>query len=190
MVGQLFVEDGTVVSHIKHIDLIADVLVFGLRSKDLLREGPHFVIGLCQRYVLLIRERRFLLPITSCSTKLNRPWLWGQPQTELLDFYAAWIWLLHDGNSWWIHGAHAILQLWHEKAHSLPIRRRTDASTCVLYMTKDWLSHYKSATLTAANTESHAQRRTTVMKHWHPHSQLDLHENVYIYLQTQFSYHL
>lgn len=54
MVGHLLVEDGAVISHIKQRDLIADVLVFGLRRKDYLREGPHLVIGLCQgqqRYV-------------------------------------------------------------------------------------------------------------------------------------------
>uniref|UniRef100_A0AAQ5XJT9 Ras association domain-containing protein n=1 Tax=Amphiprion ocellaris TaxID=80972 RepID=A0AAQ5XJT9_AMPOC len=48
MMGHLIVDDGTVVSHIKHGDFIADVLVFGLRCKDCLREGPHLVIGLCQ----------------------------------------------------------------------------------------------------------------------------------------------
>lgn len=48
MFGHLMVEDGAVVSHIKHGDLIADVLIFGLRRKDLLCEGPHLVIGLCQ----------------------------------------------------------------------------------------------------------------------------------------------
>lgn len=57
MVGHLLVHDGTVLIHIKHGDLIADVLVFGLRRKDFLREGPHLVIGLCrshQAYVLLV----------------------------------------------------------------------------------------------------------------------------------------
>ncbi|KAG7226860.1 hypothetical protein INR49_022155 [Caranx melampygus] len=48
MVGQLMVEDGAVLSHIKHGDLITDVLVFGLRRKDHLREGPHLFISLCQ----------------------------------------------------------------------------------------------------------------------------------------------
>lgn len=63
MVGHLVVQDGTVLSHIKHGDLIADVLVFGLRRKDLLREGPHLVIGLCQghsrMHVLSRTERAF-----------------------------------------------------------------------------------------------------------------------------------
>lgn len=48
MVGQLVVQDGAVLSHIEHGDLITDGLVFGLRRKDLLREGPHLVIGLCR----------------------------------------------------------------------------------------------------------------------------------------------
>lgn len=48
MVGQLMVEDGAVLSHIEHGDLITDGLVFRLRRKDLLREGPHLVISLCQ----------------------------------------------------------------------------------------------------------------------------------------------
>lgn len=59
MVGHLIVEDGAVLSHIEHRDLIADVLVFGLRRKDALREGPHLVIGLCRaqwRYVVLTRK--------------------------------------------------------------------------------------------------------------------------------------
>lgn len=74
MVGHLSMEDGTVLSHIKHRDLVADVLIFGLRCKDLLREGSHLIIGLCQgqqRYVLLITEMRSP-PVTTCSTKLNR----------------------------------------------------------------------------------------------------------------------
>lgn len=90
MVGHLSLEDGTVLRHIKHGDLITDVLVFGLRRKDPLREGPHLVIGLCQaqqRYVASITEMHSA-PIISCSTKLNILWLQGQPQSECHDCYS------------------------------------------------------------------------------------------------------
>ena len=59
MVGHLMVDNGAVFSHVKHGDLITDVLVFGLGRKDLLREGSHLVIGLChtrQRHVVLLTE--------------------------------------------------------------------------------------------------------------------------------------
>lgn len=48
MMGHLLVDDGAVVSHVKHGDLITGVFIFGLRCKDLLRKGPHLIIGLCQ----------------------------------------------------------------------------------------------------------------------------------------------
>lgn len=46
--SHLVVQDGTVLSHVEHGDLIPDVLVFGLRCEDLFCEGPYLVIGLCR----------------------------------------------------------------------------------------------------------------------------------------------
>lgn len=65
MMGHLMMDDRTVLSHIEHWDLITDVLTFGLRCKDLLREGPHRVIGLCQvpqRHIVLSRQEIHFAP--------------------------------------------------------------------------------------------------------------------------------
>lgn len=48
VVGHLGVKDGTVLGHVEHGDLVADVLIFGFRRKDPLSDGSHLVVGLCQ----------------------------------------------------------------------------------------------------------------------------------------------
>ena len=105
MVGHLLVHDGTVLSHIKHGDLIADVLAFGLRHEDLLREGPHLVIGLCRarqrfRYML---SKHTLLP--SNHAALN--------QTVCMNYDRR---LIH--NEGMVHMTSYSLR--HEEAHTLP----------------------------------------------------------------------
>lgn len=82
---------------------------------------------------------------------------------------------MNDVNSWWRkYGAHDILYPWHKKAHTLSNLMCTDSSTCVVYMTKDWLSHYKSATPTSSLgcKQSHAYR-TKQRRSTDTHSQLD-----------------
>lgn len=51
MVGHFLLEDGTVILHFKHGDLITDALTFGLRCKDFLRKGKHMLIGLWQKHI-------------------------------------------------------------------------------------------------------------------------------------------
>lgn len=43
----------------------------------------------------------------------------------------------------------------HLHTHTLPNLRSTDSRTCAVYMTNDWLSHYKSALLTCSFSCKH-----------------------------------
>lgn len=69
MVGHLGLKDGTVLRHVKHGDLIANILVLCLRSKDPLGDGSHVVIGLCwaRERALCSTERHVVCSIQSCS---------------------------------------------------------------------------------------------------------------------------
>lgn len=48
VVNDLMLEDGTVLGHAEHGELVTHALVFGLGCEDLLGNGPHFVVGLCR----------------------------------------------------------------------------------------------------------------------------------------------
>lgn len=69
MVGHLGLKDGTVLRHVKHGDLIANVLVLCLRCKDPLSDGSHVVIGLCwaRERALCSAKRHVVCSIQSCS---------------------------------------------------------------------------------------------------------------------------
>lgn len=95
MVGHLLVHDGTVVIHVKHGDLITDVLAFGLGRKDLLGEGPHFIIGLCRA------QQWFVQSITQLR---SAPRLTLQPQTQLLDAEP----MRHEHECRMIHGERTV----------------------------------------------------------------------------------
>lgn len=64
MVSHLILEDGAVLRHVEHGDLIANGLIFCLRCKDPLSDSSHVVIGLC-------RGRKCAL----CSAERNVSWL-------------------------------------------------------------------------------------------------------------------
>lgn len=135
MVGHLMVHDGTVLIHIKHWDFITGVLSFSVRCKDLFCEGPHLIIGLCQaqqRFILLTEMHSAPIITMQHLTKQAVAMRRATNRISWALTYAAWI--------------------WRNKGTYI-------TCTCVVYMTKDWLSHYKSST----PVWSHAHRGTTAM---------------------------